>query len=80
MRPFWPGLDYQQQARDCRRFYEDPADNQDVLSRYGVDYIYVSDYERAEFDVNLSWIDEHYDLVYQNADVRIYQVQDEVSP
>ena len=77
---FFHGLDYQQQARDCRRFYEDPADNQDVLSRYGVDYIYVSDYERAEFDVNLSWIDEHYDLVYQNADVRIYQVQDEVSP
>ena len=77
---FFHGLDYQQQARDCRRFYEDPADNQDVLSRYGVDYIYVSDYERAEFDVNLEWIDEHYDLVYQNADVRIYQVQDEVSP
>ena len=38
----------------------------------GVDYIYVSDYERAEFDVNLEYIDEHYELVYMNPDVRIY--------
>jgi len=39
-----------------------------------VDYIYVSDYERAEFDVKVEVIAQMYDLVYQNPDVRIYRV------
>lgn len=71
---FFHGLDYAQQASDCRRFYEYPAHSADVLETYGVSYIYVSDYERAEFDVDLSAIDEAYPLVYENPDVRIYQV------
>lgn len=71
---FFHGLDYSTQAADCRRFYEDPAQNADVLTRYGVDYIYVSDYERSDFDVDIDTIDETYELVYQNPDVRIYAV------
>jgi len=72
---FFHGLDYRTQASDCQRFFEFPQEYGYVLDHYDVDYIYVSDYERAEFDVNLTYIDENYDLVYQNPDVRIYQVQ-----
>ena len=71
---FFHGLDYRQQAADCQRFLEYPAENARVLDTYGVDYIYVSDYERAEFDVDLEYIDENYDLVFMNRDVRIYEV------
>ena len=71
---FFHGLDYSAMEADCRRFYEYPAENEGVLEKYGVDYIYVSDYERADFDVDLSAIDERYALVYQNTDVRIYSV------
>ncbi len=71
---FFHGLDYTSLEADCRRFYEYPASNAAVLDTYGVDYIYVSDYERADFDVDLETIDETYDLVYQNPDVRIYSV------
>lgn len=71
---FFHGLSYQQQATDCERFYEDPANNADVLNRYDVDYIYVSDYERSDFDVDLRALDEAYELVYENPDVRIYIV------
>ena len=71
---FFHGLDYRAQAQDCQSFYEHPAEYADVLERYGVDYIYVSDYERSEFDVDLEEIDARYDLVYQNPDVRIYEV------
>ncbi|MBQ2834724.1 MAG: hypothetical protein IJE71_08960, partial [Clostridia bacterium] len=73
---FFHGLDYSSQAADCQRFYEFPQQNEYVLEMYDVDYLYVSDYERAEFSVNLEYIDEHYDLVYQNPDVRIYEVRD----
>lgn len=69
---FFHGLDYREQAYNCQRFYEFPEQSGYILDHYGVDYIYVSDYERAEFDVNLQYIDEHYELVYMNPDVRIY--------
>lgn len=70
---FFHGLDYREYADNCRRFYESPEANAAVLDQYGVDYIYVSDYERAEFEVDMEYIDEHYALVYQNPDVRIYE-------
>ena len=69
---FFHGLDYSQQSADCRRFYESPRENADVLETYKVHYIYVSDYERAEFDVDLYALDEAYELIYANDDVRIY--------
>ena len=69
---FFHGLDYQEQAQNCQRFFEFPQQNEYILDHYGVDYIYVSDYERAEFAVNIDYIDENYDLVYMNPDVRIY--------
>ena len=71
---FFHGLDYRTQANDCQKFFEFPQEHGYVLDLYDVDYIYVSDYERAEFDVDLTYIDENYDLVYQNPDVRIYEV------
>ena len=70
---FFHGLDYREHADNCQRFYEFPAQHSYVPDMYGVDYIYVSDYERSEFAVNLEYLDEHYDLVYQNPDVRIYE-------
>ena len=70
---FFHGLDYSEHAANCQRFYEFPAQHSYVPDMYGVDYIYVSDYERSEFAVDLEYIDEHYDLVYQNPDVRIYE-------
>lgn len=69
---FFHGLDYGRQSEDCKRFYENPRENADVLADYDVRYIYVSDYERAEFDVDLDALDEAYALVYENDNVRIY--------
>ena len=72
---FFHGLKYSEEAYNCQRFYENPQENVDVLEDYGIDYIYVSDYERADFDVDLASLDAMYDLVYENPDVRIYQVE-----
>lgn len=48
-----------------------------MLTKYDVHYIYVSDYERAEFDVDLDALDETYELIYENDDVRIYDTDGE---
>ena len=75
---FFHGLDYGQQSADCRRFFEDPAHNGDVLETYDVHYIYVSDYERAEFDVDTETLEATYPIVYENQDVRIYDAKGQV--
>ena len=71
---FFHGLNYSEQAQDCRRFYENPAANANVIDQYGVDYIFVSDYERSDFKVSFDALDALYDLVYENPDIRIYAV------
>jgi len=73
---FFHGLSYSEQSFDCERFYENPRENADVLEAYGVDYIYVSDYERADFAVDYEALDAMYELVYENPDVRIYKADD----
>lgn len=75
---FFHGLDYGQQSADCKRFFEDPAHNGDVLETYDVHYIYVSDYERAEFDVDTETLEATYPVVYENRDVRIYDAKGQV--
>lgn len=71
---FFHGLNYSAMAADCRRFYEYPESNEAVLEKYGVDYIYVSDYERASFNVDYEALDAAYELVYENPDVSVYRV------
>ena len=74
---FFHGLHYAEEQAACRLFYEDPDGCRDVLRRYGVDYIYVSDYERSDFDVDTETIGENWPLVYENRDVRIYDARSE---
>ena len=71
---FFHGLSYSEQSRDCEAFYEDPMSNLDVIDQYGIDYVYVSDYERADFAVDYDALDALYPLVYENPDIRVYQV------
>jgi len=72
---FFHGLNYREEQAACRLFYEDPEGCRDVLDRYQVDYIYVSDYERADFDVDTEAIEMNWPLVYENRDVRIYDAR-----
>ena len=74
---FFHGLHYQDKKTDCERFYENPEENLSVLKEYNIDYIYVSDYERSEMPVDLEKMDNLFSLVYENRDVKIYEVSDE---
>ncbi len=72
---YFHGLDYRQQEQDCTTFYADPENNLDILEKYGVDYVYVSDYERAEKVVNTQALDALFPVVYENRDVKVYGVR-----
>lgn len=71
---YWHGLKEitEERHRDVRRFYEDPANNTDVLEKYGVDYILVSDHERYAYAVNEEALEEEYPLFYCQDGISIY--------
>ena len=47
-------------------FYENPADNLDLLAEYGVSYIYVSSWERSSYAVDEAALDALFPRVYES--------------
>ena len=75
---YFHGLDYTDKERECQAFYADPYSHLDTLEKYGVAYIYVSDYELAEMSVDTQALDALFEKVYQQGWVTIYAVGDQV--
>ena len=75
---YYHGLDTNARKADISRFYADPEGSQDVIARYGVDYVAVSSYERNDYRVNTAALDRLYSRVYQNGEMTIWRVQAEV--
>lgn len=63
---YYHGYDTTERKADIRAFYADPAGNENVLEKYGVDYIVVSNWERGEMTVNTAALDEMYDRVFES--------------
>ncbi len=70
---YFHGIDYSAQQWDERAMLEDPADNLKLLEHYGVEYVYISGYERGDFDVDERWFAEHCDAVFSEGDICIYR-------
>ena len=73
---YFHGIDYSRQLQDERLMLESPAENTDLLNRYGISYVYISSYERSDFDVDEAWFEENCSLVYSEGDIRLYQMTD----
>ena len=74
---YFHGVDYSQQQQDERLMLELPADYGNLFEQYGVDYVYVSSYERRNFTVDEVWFAENGELVYESFEVRIYAISSE---
>ena len=73
---YWHGYDLSGRENDIRLFYADPENNQEILTKYNVDYILVGDYERASLQIDENALDTLYPLVFESewGAMRIYQV------
>ena len=69
---YFHGVDYGQQQLDERAMLERPAESAGLFERYGVGYVYLSSYERSNFDVDEAWFEAHGELVFSAGDVRVY--------
>jgi len=72
---FFHGLGYAEQRRDCLRFYADPAENLDVLERYGVDYILLGDYERSDQRTDQEAFDALFESVFSQGGYTVYDAR-----
>jgi uncharacterized membrane protein len=71
---YFHGIDYTQQARDVRRMYEEPYQNEALFEQYGVDFVYISSYERGDFEIDTLYFETHGELVFQSGNVFIYKL------
>ena len=71
---YFHGVDYSRQQADARLMYEAPLENRALLEQYGVSYIYISSYERANFAIDEDGIAQLADMVFEADGVRIYKV------
>ena len=71
---YWHGFDTSERQAEIAAFLEEPEANLSVLDRYGVDYIYVSSYERSDYAVDEAWLEASFPLVFENGEARIYRV------
>lgn len=70
---YYHGVDYSQQKADEKRMMENPGENRALFEKYGVDYVYVSGYERGEFTVDEAYFRENCETVFQEGNVCIYK-------
>ncbi len=70
---YFHGIDYSTQQWDERAMLELPADNLDLLEQYGVEFVYISGYERGDFDVDEGWFADNCDRVFAEGDVCVYR-------
>ena len=72
---YYHGIDTYERRENVKLMFAQPETYFTSLSeKYGIDYVYISSYERYDFEADESYFSEHYPLVFQNHEVSIYQV------
>lgn len=69
---YYHGLDYSQQSRDQQQMLENPAASAHLFEKYGIDYIYLSSYERSDYTTDSAWFVENCVPVFQSGGVYLY--------
>lgn len=72
---YYHGVDYADRENELPLMYGDPVTYKELYKTYGIDYVYVSDTERATYEVNEEGLAEIGICVYSLGDVRIYKVK-----
>ena len=71
---YWHGFDTWERQQDIRMFFEDPESFPEIPQKYNTGYIYVSSYERGEYDVDEDALDRMYRKVFENGEATIWKI------
>ena len=72
---YFHGVGYQQREAQAKRMFEGGDEFLRGVVQYGVDYVYISDFERNSAQVNEDWFAERYTRIYDQGGIRIYRVE-----
>ncbi len=72
---YWHGFDTSERKTDLYTFYSDPSNHEEILEKYGVDYILVSSYERDSYEVDEEALDSMFQTVFSNGEATVYRVK-----
>ncbi len=74
---YYHGLPYGEREQAARAMYESPEGARGLVENLGVDYILLSDFERASYQVDQEALDRLYPRVYDDGSRILYQVNQE---
>jgi hypothetical protein len=69
------GYEFRAREADVRRIYAGGTDALELLSYYGVDYVYLGGAERDELKADAAFFDSNFPAVYRGAGVTIYDTR-----
>lgn len=69
---FFHGIDYTGAYVALAQMLEFPADSAELFEQYGVNYAYISSFERSDFAVDEDWFRENGETVFAMGDVCVY--------
>ncbi|MBQ7850830.1 MAG: hypothetical protein IJ343_13980 [Clostridia bacterium] len=70
---YYHGLNTAERKAEISAFYRDPAGQQQVLEKYGVDYIAVTSYERNDYTISYDALDSLYPRIFENGEAVIWR-------
>ncbi len=72
---YFHGVDYSEQESSLPLLYEQPSLYFDFYAeKYGIDYVLIASHERANYDIDYTYFEEHFSVFYENDTVIIYSV------
>ena len=71
---YWHGFDTKERKDDLADFYKDPENHPEIPQKYNVSYIFVSSYERYDYNVNTDALDRAYRKVFENGEATIWKI------
>ncbi len=73
---YFHGIDYYGREQQLAQMYSNPVGNLELYHTYDVSYIYISGTERWNFQVNEEGIQQIADCIYEQDDVKIYELRE----
>lgn len=71
---FFHGVNYQQREAMLPELYRGGDAFLTAAEDFGIDYVYVGEYERGRYEINEAWFTERYPIVYDRDGIWIYQI------
>ena len=66
------GLDYSAQYAAEAQMLANPAESAALFAEYGVDYVFISDWERVDFNADEAWFRENCPTIFDQGSIQIY--------